>query len=75
LAKTDARDGPTRSIAVNQSTFVNTSGPITAKANPTHASAPTSKLWSPSCGAASSSSGTETMLRKTALRRTASSGA
>ena len=69
LAKTEARAGPTRSIAVNQSRFVSTSGPTTAKAKPTQASAPTSKLWSPSCGEASSRSGTETTQRKTALNR------
>ena len=69
LAKTDARDGPTRSIAVNQSRFVSTSGPSTANAKPIQASAPMSKLWSPSCGEASSRSGTETTQRKTALSR------
>ena len=36
FAKSDARDGPTRSIAVNQRMFVRNSGPITAKAKPTH---------------------------------------
>ena len=30
FAKSDARDGPTRSIAENQSRFVTTSGPMTA---------------------------------------------
>ena len=69
LAKTEARAGPTRSIAVNQSRFVSTSGPSTAKTKPIQASVPMSKLWSPSCGAASSRSGTETTLRKTALSR------
>ena len=50
LAKTEARAGPTRSMAVNQSRFVSTSGPSTANAKPIQASAPMSKLWSPSCG-------------------------
>ena len=42
FANSDARDGPTRSIAVNQSRFVSTSGPSTANANPIQTSAPKS---------------------------------
>ena len=34
FATSVAREGPTRSIAVNQRKFVRTSGPRTAKANP-----------------------------------------
>src|SRR5262249_6024720 len=40
FANSDARDGPTRSMAVNQSTFVITSGPATANANTTHTRQP-----------------------------------
>ena len=44
LANSDAREGPTRSMAVNQSRFVRTSGPSTANAKPIHTSAPKWKL-------------------------------
>ena len=69
LANSDARDGPTRSIAVNQRTFVTTSGPSTAKTNPTHTSQPKSSSWPASCGAPARNSGTETARSSTALSR------
>src|SRR4249919_1617108 len=69
LAKIEAREGPTRSIAVNQRRFVSTSGPTTANAKPAQASHPMSKLWSPNCGDARRSRATETTARKTALSR------
>ena len=69
FAKSDARDGPTRSIAVNQRKFVVTSGPTTANAKPIQTSAPRSKLWSRSCCEPASMSGTVTAARNTALKR------
>src|SRR5262245_45515386 len=69
LAKSDARDGPTRSIAVNQRRFVRTSGPMTAKAKPIHTNAPKSKLWSPIWCEPTASSGTDAAASSTALSR------
>src|SRR5690348_9149851 len=48
--KSDARDGPTREIAVNQRMFVRNSGPTTANANPAHTSAPKWNDWLVVCG-------------------------
>ena len=45
FAKSDARDGPTRSIAVNQRMFVRNSGPTTANANPSQIAQPKWYPW------------------------------
>ncbi len=47
--KRDARDGPTRLIAVNQRMFVRNSGPITANARQIHISVPKWKVWLAVC--------------------------
>src|SRR5436190_3987825 len=69
FAKSDAREGPTRSIAVNQSRFVTTSGPTTAKAKPTQTSAPKWNSWCASWRAPTAQSSSAAAGRNAALRR------
>ena len=48
--KSEAREGPTREIVVNQRMLVRNSGPTTANANPIQTSAPKWNDWLVVCG-------------------------
>ena len=65
----DARDGPTRSIAVNQRMFVRNSGPMTAYANPSQTFQPKEKSCVVSCGMLTKTSGTQPIASTSALIR------
>jgi hypothetical protein len=69
FATSDARDGPTRSMAVNHRMFVRNSGPTTAYPNASHTCHENDHSCARSCGRLTIASGTQPSASTSALIR------